>query len=63
MRIIYQINKQTGIYEDLKAIFPSRYKQILSIAYCLILEGNNSLSHFLHWWKLHHHLFKQDIAS
>ena len=58
-----QIGKQTGVYEDLKATFPSYYKQILSIAYYLILEENNSLSRFSHWEKLHHHPFKQDIPS
>lgn len=58
-----QIGKQTGVHDDLKAVFPEHYKQILSIAYYLILEENNSLSRFAHWQKLHHHPFNQNIPS
>lgn len=58
-----QIGHQTGVYDDLKTIFPDQYKQILSIAYYLILEENNSLSRFSHWQKLHYHPYKQDIPS
>ena len=58
-----QIGKQTGVYDDLKATFPEYYKQILSIAYYLILEENNSLSRFSQWQKLHHHPFTQNIPS
>ncbi|MFT8928808.1 MAG: IS1634 family transposase [Sporolactobacillus sp.] len=58
-----QIGKLTGVREDLKACFPDTYKQILSIAYYLILEGKNSLSRFSHWQKLHAHPFGQDIPS
>lgn len=58
-----QIGKQTGVEEDLKACFPETHKQILSIAYYLILEENNALSRFSHWQRLHHHPFGQDIPS
>ena len=61
--LLDQIGKQTGVYADLKAIFPEHYKQILSIAYYLILEENNALSRFSHWQKLHHHPYCQDIPS
>ncbi len=50
-----QIGKITGISDDIKSCFPNTYKQILSIAYYLILEENNSLSRFSHWEKLHIH--------
>ena len=36
-----QIGEITGIQADLKTCFPNSYKQILSIAYYLILEGEN----------------------
>lgn len=58
-----QIGKETGVFDDLKATFPDHYKQILSVAYYLILEENNALSRFSHWQKLHHHPYGQDIPS
>lgn len=61
--LLDQMGKHTGVYADLKATFPQSYKQILSIAYYLILEENNSLSRFSHWQKLHYHPFSQDIPS
>lgn len=58
-----QIGAVTGVEADLKACFPDSYKQILSIAYYLILETNNSLSRFSHWQRLHIHPYGNDIAS
>lgn len=58
-----QIGKLTGISADLKSCFPDTFKQILSIAYYLILEENNSLSRFTHWQKLHVHPYGEDISS
>ncbi len=61
--LLDEIGKITGLQDDLKACFPDRYKQILSIAYYLILEENNSLSRFSHWNRLHIHPFGEDIPS
>lgn len=58
-----QISQATGIEADLKACFPDSYKKILSIAYYLILEENNSLSRFSHWQRLHIHPYGTDIPS
>ncbi len=58
-----QIGKATGITADLKLCFPDSYKQILSIAYFLILEENNALNRFSHWQKLHIHPNQEDIPS
>jgi hypothetical protein len=58
-----QIGRITGIAADLKACFPDSYKQILSIAYFLILEENNALNRFSHWQKLHIHPNREDIPS
>ena len=57
------IGEATGVEADLKACFPSTYKKILSIAYFLILEENNSLSRFSHWQRLHIHPYADDIPS
>jgi hypothetical protein len=58
-----RIGAITGVAADLKSCFPKTYKQILSIAYFLILEENNSLSRFSHWQRLHSHPFGGDIPS
>jgi transposase len=57
------IGNLTGVESDLKACFPSTYKQIMSVAYFLILEENNSLSRFSHWQRLHIHPYGKDIPS
>lgn len=58
-----QIGDVTGVTEDLKACFPDTYKQILSIAYYLILEDQNPLFRFKKWGALHKHPFGKDISS
>lgn len=58
-----QIGQLTWVEADLKHIFPDTYTQILSLAYYLILEENNSLHRSSHWENLHHHPFAADIPS
>ncbi|SCW68885.1 transposase, IS4 family [Lachnospiraceae bacterium C10] len=58
-----QIGEATGVQADLKACFPDSYKQLLSIAYYLILEDCNPLYRFSKWAKLHRHPFGKDISS
>jgi len=58
-----EIGKITGVFDDLKGCFPDTYRQILSVAYYLILEENNSLSRFSHWQKLHIRPYSDDIPS
>ena len=52
-----------GITDDLKRCFPDTYKQILSVAYYLILEDSNPLSRFEKWGSIHKHPFGKDIPS
>jgi len=61
--LLEQVGEITGVAADLKACFPDRYRMILSIAYYLILEENNSLSRFSHWQRLHVHPYGEDIPS
>jgi transposase len=61
--LLDQIGNLTGVEADLKFCFPSTYKQILSIAYFLILEESNALSRFSHWQRLHIHPYGGDIPS
>ena len=57
------IGKKIGIIDDLKKCFPTTFKQILSIAYYLILEDKNPLSRFPRWASTHKHPFNNQIAS
>lgn len=58
-----RIGETTGIIDDLKACFPNSYRQILSIAYFLILEDKNPLSRFPRWATLHRHPYGDVITS
>ncbi len=58
-----RIGEETGVTEDLKICFPDSYRQILSIAYYLILEDRNPLSRFPRWAAIHRHPFGNVIAS
>ena len=51
------------VTEDLQHCFPDTYKQILSIAYYLILEDRNALSRFPKWEKTHRHPYGKNISS
>jgi transposase len=57
------IGEQLGIIHDLKQCFPDTYKQILSIAYYLILEDNTPLYRFEKWGILHKHPYGKNITS
>jgi len=58
-----EIGRKLGIADDLKACFPETWKQILSIAYYLILEDRNPLSRFPRWATNHRHPFAALIPS
>lgn len=57
------IGEKLGITEDLKQCFPAIYRQILSIAYYLILEDKNPLYRFEKWGILHKHPYGKTITS
>lgn len=57
------IGKKFGITADLKRCFPDLYKQILSIAYYLIMEDRNPMSRFSKWALTHSHPYARDISS
>lgn len=58
-----RIGEDTGVTEDLKTCFPDTYRQLLSIAYYLILEDKNPLSRFPRWAAIHRHPHGELIAS
>jgi len=57
------IGERTGVTKDLKVCFPKTYRQILSIAYYLILEDRNPLSRFPRWAATHRHPYGEIISS
>lgn len=57
------IGNKIGLIDDLKKCFPDNYKQLLSIAYYLILEDRNPLSRFPKWAAMHVHPFQNNIIS
>ena len=57
------IGEKLGITHDLKQCFPDTYKQILSIAYYLILEDSTPLYRFEKWGSLHKHPYGNTITS
>lgn len=57
------IGEFLDITADLKTCFPQHYKQILSIAYFLILEDRNPLSRFPKWDRTHMHPYGKNIPS
>ena len=61
--LLDQIGSTTGIAEDLKRCFPGTWRQILSIAYFLILEDKNPLYRFSKWSITHHHPYGENIPS
>ncbi len=58
-----KIGEKIGLKDDLKNCFPDTYKQILSIAYYLILEDKNPLSRFPKWAAIHKHPHGENISS
>ena len=61
--LLEQFSEQLGLTADLRVCFPDHYKQLLSIAFYLILEDNNPLYRFEKWNHTHKHPFGRDIAS
>ena len=58
-----EIGRKLGISDDLKTCFQETWKQLLSIAYSLILEDRNPLSRFPRWATNHRHPFAAPIPS
>ena len=58
-----RLGEETGVAQDLKACFPETYRQILSVAYYLILEDRNPLSRFPRWAAVHKHPCGEAIPS
>lgn len=61
--LLLEFSDQLGLTADLQKCFPDDYKQLLSIAFYLILEDNNPLYRFEKWHLTHKHPYGEDIAS
>ena len=58
-----QLSLRLQVTDDLRTCFPHQWKQILSIAWYLILEERNPLSRFEKWGKTHLHPYRKPITS
>ena len=61
--LLETLSEELGLTADLRACFPDIYKQLLSIAFYLILEDNTPLYRFEKWHHTHKHPYGEDIAS
>ena len=61
--LLESFSNELGLTKDLQRCFPERYKQLLSIAFYLILEDNNPLYRFERWHLTHKHPYDQNISS
>ena len=61
--LLDEIGKKLGLIQVLKECFGDRYKEILSIAYYLVLEDSSPLYRFEKWSLLHSHPFQNNIPS
>jgi len=57
------IGERLGVTRDLQTCFPDSYRQILSLAYYLVLEDRNPLSRFPRWALTHAHPYGKVIPS
>lgn len=61
--LLETFSEQLGLTADLRTCFTENYKQLLSIAFYLILEDNNPLYRFEKWHLTHKHPYGNDITS
>ncbi len=61
--LLDSIGEKLGLTKDLQKCFGDDYKQILSIAYYLILEDRAALYRFEKWSTLHKHPYDKNISS
>lgn len=61
--LLDNIGRATGVADDLEVCFPCVHKQILSLAYYLILEDKTPLYRFPKWSWQHIHPYGQAISS
>jgi transposase len=57
------IGEKLGLTRDLETCFPDIYKQILSLAYYLVLEDRNPMSRFPRWALTHVHPYDKELPS
>lgn len=61
--LLETFSEELGLTADLRACFPDIYKQLLSIAFYLILEDKTPLYRFEKWHITHKHPYGEDISS
>lgn len=60
--LLNEFANELGLAADLRQCFPETYKQLLSVAFYLILEDNNPLYRFEKWHLTHKHPYGESIT-
>ena len=61
--LLDEIGRITGVEKDLRQCFPESYKEILSLAYYMIMESESVVSRFHRWSRNHRHPCGHDLSS
>ena len=61
--LLDEISRIVGIEEDLRICFPESYKQLLSLAYYLVLESDSPMYRFPRWAHDHIHPWGDELCS
>ena len=61
--LLDEIGRATGVSRDIEASFPLMWKEILSLAYYLVLEGDSPMYRFVRWGHDHWHPYGSPISS
>jgi transposase len=61
--LLDEIGRLTGVEADLKASFPYNYKELMSLAYYLVLESDSPMYRFTRWSHDHKHPAGGEISS
>jgi transposase len=61
--LLDEIGRITGVRSDIEAAFPLMWKEILSLAYYLVLESESPMYRFVRWGHDHWHPYGRAIAS
>lgn len=61
--LLDEISRIAGIEEDLRLCFPESYKQLLSLAYYLVLESDSPMYRFTRWAHDHEQPSEEELSS
>ncbi len=60
---LFKVAKKINLVDDLKAVFPDSYQQLLQLAIYLVLAPTNSMKQFEEWQKSHYLPYDHSLTS